>query len=313
MKRLLLFLLNAVLPAALIAQLQWVNVSDQFGYLPPSVKVFHTADSLNGRPFKAWYVEADLKDRKLEFTTEAGHGMRFKPSHYYAEKGEPLVVINGTFFSFATNQNLNVLIKDGEMLAYNVPAIKSRQTDSFYYPTRSAIGITGRKADVAWLFTDTLRRWPVAFQNNPVVARGTNPDPVLKDLNTTANWKPWKMRTAIGGGPVLIHNNQIRITSKEEQMFAGGENDLHPRTAMGYTRDRKLILLVVEGRNPGIATGASLIEEAVILANLGCVEALNLDGGGSSCMLVNGRETIKPSDKAGQREVPGVFVIKRKN
>jgi len=44
--------------------------------------------------------------------------------------------------------------------------------------------------------------------------------------------------------------------------------------------------------------------------SLGCVEALNLDGGGSSCLLINGIETIKPSDKEGERPVPGVFIVK---
>jgi len=39
---------------------------------------------------------------------------------------------------------------------------------------------------------------------------------------------------------------------------------------------------------------------------------LNLDGGGSSCMLVNGKETIKPSDKEGQRAAPAVFIIKKR-
>jgi exopolysaccharide biosynthesis protein len=39
---------------------------------------------------------------------------------------------------------------------------------------------------------------------------------------------------------------------------------------------------------------------------------LNLDGGGSSCMLINGKETIKPSDPTGQRAVPAVFLIKNK-
>ena len=63
---------------------------------------------------------------------------------------------------------------------------------------------------------------------------------------------------------------------------------------------------------PGIAEGDTLIEEAEILAGLGCVEALNLDGGGSSCMLVNGNETIKPSDKEGQRAVPAVFIVRAK-
>jgi exopolysaccharide biosynthesis protein len=96
-------------------------------------------------------------------------------------------------------------------------------------------------------------------------------------------------------------------------MFTGkGLHDRHPRTAMGYTADGRLIILVIQGRMKGLAEGASLMHEALILKDLGCVEALNLDGGGSSCMLVNGRETIKPSDATGQRPVPAVFIIKKK-
>jgi exopolysaccharide biosynthesis protein len=95
-------------------------------------------------------------------------------------------------------------------------------------------------------------------------------------------------------------------------MFTGKAiNDKHPRTAMGYTKDNKLIILVIEGRN-NVAHGATLHQEAQILKDLGCVEALNLDGGGSSYMLVNGKETIKPSDKEGQRPVPAIFIIRRK-
>ena len=124
----------------------------------------------------------------------------------------------------------------------------------------------------------------------------------------------WKAETAIGGGPVLIHDAKIRITNNEERMFTGKAiDDKHPRTAMGYTADGKLIVLVVQGRMPGVAEGASLPQLAKLLLDLGCVEALNLDGGGSSSMLVNGKETIKPSDKEGQRPVPAVFIIQQKN
>ena len=106
-------------------------------------------------------------------------------------------------------------------------------------------------------------------------------------------------------------NVPFTITNEEEKRFAGKAiNDKHPRTAMGYTKDNKLIILVVEGRNPN-AGGATLTQEAQILKDLGCVEALNLDGGGSSCLLINGKETIKPSDKV-QRPVPAVFLIKTK-
>jgi len=120
------------------------------------------------------------------------------------------------------------------------------------------------------------------------------------------------MRTAIGGGPVLVKDGLVNVTNEEEQMFVNGEKDVHPRTAMGYTARRQLIILAIQGRFPGKAEGATLAEEAKILADLGCVEALNLDGGGSSCVLVNGRETIQPSDKGGQRAVPAVFIIREK-
>jgi exopolysaccharide biosynthesis protein len=109
---------------------------------------------------------------------------------------------------------------------------------------------------------------------------------------------------------VLLQMGQVAITNREERMFVGGEKDRHPRTAMGYTRGGKLIILAIEGRNPGVAEGATLEQEARLLQQLGCHEALNLDGGGSSCMLINGKETIKPSDKEGQRPVPAVFIIK---
>ena len=295
------------------AQLNWQPAGNEFGYLPESLKVFKTKDSLNGRPFIAYYIIADLRDKSLEFTTETGKGARFTPDSYYRQQDSPYVLVNGTFFSFATNQNLNVVIREGKMEAYNVPALKSRQSDSFYYPTRSAIGITKkRKADVAWLFTDTADRWPYAFQKRPLVAKGKKADPSIRDLNTLDAWRWWKMHTAIGGGPVLLHRKKIFITNKEEQLFVDGTKDLHPRTAMGYTAKRKLVILVIQGRAPGIAMGATLEEEAAILQQLGCVEALNLDGGGSSCMLVNGRETIRPSDKEGQRAVPAVFMIRSK-
>jgi hypothetical protein len=294
------------------SQLKWTEVSNNS--LPSSIKLFTSNSSLNGRPFIAYYVEANLKNKKLEFTTQVGNGKRYTPSEFYSKEDSPYVVVNGTFFSFQTNQNLNVVIRDGKVLSYNVPALKSRTSDSFYYyPTRSAIGITkNRRADVAWIFTDTAVKYPYAFQTRPIIAKGKTNDPSFADLNTIDPWRRWQVKTAIGGGPVLVQEGKLHVTNQEEQMFINGLHDLHPRTAMGYTKNRKLIILVIQGRTPGIAEGVTLEEEARILIDLGCYEALNLDGGGSSCMLINGKETIKPSDKEGQRRVPGVFIIRQK-
>lgn len=299
----------------LIAQPVWTNVDSNFAPLPPSVHVFASSDSIGGKPNRCYYIEADLKDKSLGFTTRASKGKRLTPTQFYEQEGNPLLVVNGTFFSFETNRNLNALISNGKLLSYNVPTVKRKNDSLFHYVTRSGIGISKkRNADVAWLFTDTSRPYAMALQKAPSTLTGPSPNPSFNEMKRMLSPKngiqrKWKMETAIAGGPSLLSGGELRITNREEIMFVTGEKDRHPRTAMGYTRQNKLIILVAEGRNPGVAEGLTLKQEAEILQQLGCVEALNLDGGGSSCLLLNGKETIKPSDKEGQRPVPGVFLI----
>lgn len=296
------------------AQLRWHKVDTSFGALPPSVHVYRSPDSLNGLPFVAYYVTARLKDKKLIFTTQTVQGDRFTPTQYYELEQQPLVVVNSTFFSPTTGEDWNLVVHNGRLVARNLMSLRGTGPDSvlYYYPTRGAIGIDRRRrADVAWTFTDTSRRWPYAFEEMPVIAKGKDSIPSIYDLEDIS-WKWWKMRTAVGGGPVLIHDGKIRITNREEQLFPDSDGDHQPRTAMGYTRDGLLIVLAIQGRTPGKAAGATLQEEARILLGLGCYEALNLDGGGSSCLLVNGKETIRPSASGGERPVPTVFLIKRK-
>ncbi|WP_205511365.1 phosphodiester glycosidase family protein [Longitalea arenae] len=302
-----------LLPAFGFTQLKWVKANNEFDSLPPSIRIFKTSDSLNGRPFKAWCAEVKLKDKRLDFSTQTGDGNCYTPAQFFNNEGKPYIVVNGGYFSPQTHQNLSLIIREGKIVAYNVPALKSLFSDSFYYATRSAFGISkNRQADVAWVFTDTATRWPYGFQTHPIIAKGSNPDPTFADLHTIEHWNWWKMHTAVGGGPVLVQEGAVLITNKEEQLYAFERNDRHPRTAMGYTRNNRLIILVIQGRAPGIAEGATLDEEARILVDLGCVEAINLDGGGSSCMLVNGKETIQPADKEGQRPVASVFIVKKK-
>lgn len=64
--------------------------------------------------------------------------------------------------------------------------------------------------------------------------------------------------------------------------------------------------------NEGLPEGANFEEMAKVFADLHCVAALNLVGGGSSAHYVNDRNTIKPSDPAGPRPVPAVLVLCRK-
>jgi exopolysaccharide biosynthesis protein len=311
------------------AQLKWINVDSLYQPLPASVHVFNTTDSLEGKPNIAYYVIADLKDKKLLFDADTTLNRRLTPAQFYQKNKQPLVVVNCTFFSFQTNQNLSVVIKDRKLVGYNIHTIPGRGKDTLTYrhPLAGGFGISkNRHPDIGWIFTDSALKFPYAMQWSMDAIK----DSVIKhdldymDLQTsvitrphegtlTSSLRKWKMKTAVGGGPVLLQAGEIKIANNEELKFAGNAiNDKHPRTAMGYTKDNKLIILVVQGRFSNIAEGATLGQEAQILKDLGCWEALNLDGGGSSCMLVNGKETIKPSDKEGQRAVPAVFIIKNK-
>ena len=118
----------------------------------------------------------------------------------------------------------------GRLVSRSLSSLHGTGRDSalFYYPTRGAIGIDRRRrADVAWTFTDTSRIWPYAFEDRPVVAKGRDSLPSIYSFEDI-NWKWWKMRTAVGGGPVLIHDGKVHITNREEQLFpdAGGDYEI---------------------------------------------------------------------------------------
>ena len=117
----------------------------------------------------------------------------------------------------------------------------------------------------------------------------------------------------IGAGPVLIKDKQIRNTWRFECL--PGDYDVNclnpdPRTAIGVTADKKLVLFVCEGREmtEGVK-GYSTENVAKILLEFGCTDAVNLDGGGSTCLLINGIETVQPTDGA-QRSVGSCIYIK---
>ncbi len=306
-------------PSPLAAQVRWINIDANYAPLPIGFNVFKTTDSLDGNPFIAVYAIANLKNKQLNFTTDTTLKRRLTPTEFYEINKQPLLVVNSTFFSFVTNQNLNIVVKDGQLVSFNIHSVpgKGKDTLTYRHPYGGALGITNkRSADIAWTWSDSSKKFAYATQS--VIS-------ALKDSLNNANsslgssislkvLKKWKMQTAVGGGPVLVQNGQVKITNNEEMKFAGKAiSDSHPRTLMGYTKDNKLIVMVIEGRNPGVANGATLQQAAQLMVDLGCKEALNLDGGGSSCMLINGKETIKPSDKGVERPVPAVFLILQKH
>lgn len=110
----------------------------------------------------------------------------------------------------------------------------------------------------------------------------------------------------ISGGPYLMKEGKILVDAKEQKLVSiTGRN---PRTAIGYTKENDLIFVTVEGRKEGVS-GVTLEELAQIMKKLGCYEAINLDGGSSTVMYVNGK-TYNGSNLEGSVKISNALVVK---
>jgi hypothetical protein len=118
------------------------------------------------------------------------------------------------------------------------------------------------------------------------------------------------VRHAVSGGPRLLREGRISVEREEEGQRRSFDTERHPRTAAGYSRDgRYLILAVVDGRQPGYSRGMDLFELAALMQEFGCSEAVNLDGGGSSTMIILGEVVNRPSDPTGPRPVANALFV----
>lgn len=116
---------------------------------------------------------------------------------------------------------------------------------------------------------------------------------------------------AVGGFPDLVDDGR-RVGDLEmgtRPTFAAAR---HPRTAVGYdSRAGRLWLVVVDGRQAPHSAGMTLPELADLMEALGADEALNLDGGGSTTLIVTGRRVNRPSDATGERPVVNALALVR--
>jgi len=130
---------------------------------------------------------------------------------------------------------------------------------------------------------------------------------------------PLHPREVVGGFPVLVRDS-IEVPGLDSAGSATFAPVRHPRTVIGTgAGGRRLFLITIDGRQPGYSVGTTLRESARIALDLGATEAINLDGGGSTTMVVARAGTDatryevvnKPSDPTGERPVGNALVVQR--
>lgn len=112
----------------------------------------------------------------------------------------------------------------------------------------------------------------------------------------------------VSGVPQLIKNSEIKITWQEEKQGKAFVETHHPRTAVAKLKDGKFLMVVVDGRSEA-SGGIGLPDLAAFLLEQGATDAMNLDGGGSSTMFLDGKVVNRPSDKEGERKIGDAILV----
>jgi hypothetical protein len=291
--------------------LVWVPKTDVA--LPAEIAVYTTSATLNGRAFKAWYAIADMSTGNIELRSILST-TRKTPSAFVTDYGnDACVCTNGGYFdtSTSTSSSYSLVVDQGSVKAGNIAAVT--RSGQSYYPTRGALGVDkDQHPSIGWSYSLSGIPWlyPAPSPN----VEGASPQ-AQPGTTFPVGGSAWNIYSAIGGAPVLLKNgiNQINNYATNYELLQSdifGSGVLAPRTAIGYTGSGKIVLLVCDGRQV-TSQGATLDELAQIMSELGCTDALNLDGGGSTAMITGGTCVNNPSDGSQRAVASAVMFAKR--
>ncbi len=281
--------------------LVWTPVHDAESQFSTGVQVFEGVDAVF--PLRAWYARIDPRTQaRVQIQQSSDVSDNRETVESFARAGAACLAVNGGYFT--TDQtpaaHSGLLVEDGRV---RWRATRSVTRDSIAYATaRAAIGVSPQgSVDIKWVTSrgDTVLAWDSPVANAPgIPAELPDPAPASR----------WDVEDAIAAGPLLIKDGVVHITDNEEVFFGSSIPNVHPRTAAGVTEDGEVLLLVVDGRQPA-SRGVNLVELASILLDLGAVQALNLDGGGSSTFFAGGELLNRPSGGRDQREVMSAITV----
>ena len=121
-------------------------------------------------------------------------------------------------------------------------------------------------------------------------------------------WHKEDVRNIMGGGPKLVTDGEVAVTGDLENFSQDITAGRAPRTVVGITEDKHLLFVTVDGRQPELSIGMTLQEMAQYLTELNVTEAMNLDGGDSSQLVIRGYTFNNPS---GYRDIATGILIKK--
>lgn len=257
-------------------------------------------------------------------------GSRERPALGVTEEGEPIIGYQTLEWMVSVDEQ-NVLIdtvNEAALMDHTLNLYTDEYTDSIRLKNDDqAYLVEGMSGEISEIGSITatckvLSNDEIAVEEEQMilVSKGNKNDAISEacgegsiDIETRFN-EPWNnIKHAVGGNLILVESGEI--PPLEDNSF---NETVAPRTAAGIKSDGTMFFVVVDGRMPGYSEGVDIFELADIMKEMGAVDAINLDGGGSSTMIsrLPGEEEVsvtnRPSDydDGSEREVAnGMFII----
>ena len=251
-------------------------------------------------PLRAWAVLIPFENNKISILVSNENNGVETPSKI-AKKMNASAVINGGYFTRGQKPMRHIgLLKSKDSLIE--PASNSVIRNKIRYNVnRGAFAVLkNNSVDISWASTknDSIFSWSFPFQNRPG-----------KPASVNYNFSEfWNVKEALHAGPVLIYNGKIKISTEQEVFFNTPVDGVQPRSAIGYKENGDTVMMVVDGRQVD-SRGVYLKELAMLMKQFDCIEALNLDGGGSSSLVVDGSLINKPIGLNIEREVMSFIAV----
>ena len=242
---------------------------------------------INGQTAGTTYFERTslgfMPDGTLKLATSQYYGV-VEIAGVNCPRGENNTILYNSLFGNYTGTNefgKEYVVQNGKVIAIN-------QANSFIPTDAQVISVHGTAQDAF-----------AKVRIGDKISIGENFGPELDSASTI-----------VGAGPELLRNGQLHVTAVQEQFPSDIAKGRAPRTALGIKADGKIILMVIDGRQSH-SIGTTLTETAQLLQKFGAVNGFNLDGGGSSEMVLQGQILNSPSD-GGERPVGSGLILTRR-
>lgn len=278
------------------------SMGERLGAIAAVNGAFFASD---GRPLGVIMIDGELISEPYANRTALGLGKNKLVMDGVSLEGE-ILLEDGTFLTTVTGLNRPRL--QDELVIYTPAYGSHTRTNVFGHEVTVVDGVVTA----------------IATGNSPIPPNGlvlsghglkkallsslTLGDLLEVNLQLTPDWLEMGIDQIIGGGPRLVRDGVLHLTGEEERFQNDITKGRAPRTALGITEDGRLLLVTVNGRQPNISVGMSLAELGNLLMELGAVQAMNLDGGGSTTMVIRNLVLNLPSD-GKERPVSNAIVI----